>query len=85
MGFSDRYPTIRNEETPKEMEGTIHDNGSASGGTFNRLSSSRVAHFDNIKPNNPSIKDWCMPEYMDACDDLMMDPACEVNEKGTWE
>ena len=34
MGFSERYPVERNYQTPKEMEGTVHDNGSASRGTF---------------------------------------------------
>ena len=34
MGFSASYPTEGNEETPKEMEWTIHDNGSPSEGTY---------------------------------------------------
>ena len=32
--FFERSTTERNKETPIEMEGTVHDNGSASGGTF---------------------------------------------------
>ena len=32
--FQKFYTTERNEETPEEVEGTIHDNRSASGGTF---------------------------------------------------
>ena len=54
-------------------------------GRFYRLSTSRAAHYENIKPHNPSTKDWCIPAYMEEGDYLMMDPACEVNEKGTRE
>ena len=32
MGLSERYITERNEETPEEVQDTVHDNGSASGG-----------------------------------------------------
>ena len=52
-------------------------------GRFYRLSASRVAHYENIKPHNPSTEDWCIPADMEEGDYLMMDPACEVNEKGT--
>ena len=39
----------------------------------------------NIKPHNPSTEDWCIAAGMEEGDYLMMDPACEVNEKGTRE
>ena len=52
-------------------------------GRFYRLSTGRAAHFENIKPHNPSTEDWCIPEDMEKGDYLMMDPACEVKEKGT--
>ena len=45
----------------------------------------RAAHFENFKPHNPSREGWCIPEDMEVGDYLMMDPACEVNEKGTRE
>ena len=54
-------------------------------GRFYRLSTGRAAHYENIKPHNPSTEDWCIPAYMEEGDYLMMDPACEVNEKGTRE
>ena len=54
-------------------------------GRFYRLSTGRVAHYENIKPHNPSTEDWCIPADMEEGDYLMMDPACEVNEKGTRE
>ena len=54
-------------------------------GRFYRLSSGRAAHYENIKPHNSSTEDWCIPADMEEGDYLMMDPACEVNEKGTRE
>ena len=54
-------------------------------GRFYRLSTDRAAHYENIKPHNPSTEDWCIPADMEEGDYLMMDPACEVNEKGTRE
>ena len=52
---------------------------------FYRLSTGRAAQYENIKPHNPSTEDWCIPAGMEEGDYLMMDPACEVNEKGTRE
>ena len=52
-------------------------------GRFYRLSTGRAAHYENIKPHNPSAEDWCIPADMEEGDYLMMDPASEVNEKGT--
>ena len=54
-------------------------------GRFYRLSTGRAAHYENIKPLNPSTEDWCILADMEEGDYLMMDPACEVNEKGTRE
>ena len=34
MGISERYVTERNEKAPKKVEGTLHDYGSAPGGTL---------------------------------------------------
>ena len=54
-------------------------------GRFYRLSTGRAAHYENNNSHNPSTEDWCMPADMEEGDYLMMDPACEVNEKGTRE
>ena len=54
-------------------------------GRFYRLSTGRAAHHENIKPHNQSTEDWCIPADMEAGDYLMMDSACEINEKGTRE
>ena len=80
MGISERYTNERNEKAPTEVEGTHNDYGSA---RFYRLSTGRAAHYENIKPHNPSTEDLCIPADMKEGDYLMMEPACEVNEKGT--
>ena len=54
-------------------------------GRFYRLSTGPAAHYENIKPHNPSTENWCIPADMEEGDYLMMDPACEVNEKGTGD
>ena len=54
-------------------------------GRFYRLSTGRAAHYEKIKPHNPSTEDCCIPAGMEEGDYLMMDPACEVNKNGTRE
>ena len=54
-------------------------------GRIYRLSTGRAAHYENIRPHNPSTEDWCVPADLEEGDYLMMDPACKVNEKGTRE
>ena len=53
------------------------------GGRFYRLSTGRANHYENIKPHNASSEDWCIPADMQEGDYLIVDPACEVNERGT--
>ena len=66
--------TKRNQKIIKEMARPISDN---------RLSTGRAAHYENIKAHNASSEDWCIPADMQEGDYLIVDPACEVNEKGT--
>ena len=53
------------------------------GGRYYRLSTGRAAHDENIKPHNASSEDWRIPEDMQEGDYLIVDSACEVNERGT--
>ena len=53
------------------------------GGRIYRLSTGRAAYYENIKPHNASSEDWCIPADMQEGDYLIVDPACEVNERGT--
>ena len=54
-------------------------------GQFYRLSTRRAAQYENLKPHVPSPEDWCTPQNMERLEYLLVDPACEVNEKGTRE
>ena len=54
-------------------------------GRFYRLSTGRAAHYENLKPHVPSPEDWCVPQNMEGLEYLMVEPACEVNGKGTRE
>ena len=54
-------------------------------GQFYRLNTGRAAHYENLKPHVPSQEDWCVPQNMERLEYLLVEPACEVNEKGTRE
>ena len=49
------------------------------------MSTGRAAHYENIKPHNASSEDWCIPADMHDEDYLIVDPACEVNKRGTCD
>ena len=49
-------------------------------GRFYRLSTD-----ENLKPHVPSPEDWCIPKDMEGLEYLLVEPACEVNERGTRE
>ena len=85
MGISERYTTKRNKKAPKKWRGPFMITEVHQKGRFYRLRNGRAAHYENIKPHNPSKEDWCIPADMEEGDYLMMDPACEVNEKGNRE
>ena len=50
---------------------------------FYRLSTGRAAHYENLKPHVPSPEDWCVPQNMEGLEYLLVEPFCEVNERGT--
>ena len=54
-------------------------------GRLYRLSTGRAAHYENLKPHVPSPEDWCVLQIMEGLEYLLVEPACEVNEKGTRE
>ena len=54
-------------------------------GRFYRLRTGRAAHYENLKPHVPSPEDWCVPQNVEGLEYLLVEPACEVNEKGTRE
>ena len=54
-------------------------------GRFFRLSTGLAAHYKNLKPHVPSPEDWCVPQNMGGLEYLLVEPACEMNEKGIRE
>ena len=54
-------------------------------GRFYRLSTGPAAHYENLKPHVPSPEDWCVPQNIEGFEYLLVETACEVNEKGTSE
>ena len=54
-------------------------------GRFYRLNTGRAVHYENLKPLVPPPEDWCVPQNMEGLEYLLVEPACELNEKGTRE
>ena len=67
------------------MAWTVQDNGVHQQGRFYRLSTGRAAHYENLKPHVESPEDLCVPQDMDGLEYLLVEPARDVNEKGTRE
>ena len=65
MGISERYTTERNKEVLKKWRGPFMITEVHQEGRFYRLSTGRAAHYENIKPHNPSTEDWCIPADME--------------------
>ena len=81
--FQNVIPPKGSKKASKEVEGTFMITEVQQEGRFYRLSTGRAAHFENIKPHNPSTEDWCIPAGMEEGDYVMMDPACEIEKKFT--
>ena len=54
-------------------------------GRFYRLSTGRAAHYESLKPHVRSPEDWFLSQSMEGLEYLLVEPACEVSEKGTRE
>ena len=85
MGLPKCHTAQGNKKTTQEVEGTIHDNGSSSTRTVLSLEYWASGDYENLKPHAPSPEDWCIPKDMEGLEYLVVEPACEVNEKGTRE
>ena len=83
--FQNVIPTKGTKKLLKKWRGPFMITEVHHEGRFHRLSTGRAAHYENIKPHNPSTEGWCIPADMEEGDYLMMDHTCEVNEKGTRE
>ena len=40
-----------------------------------------LRHYENLKPHVSSPEDWCIPQNMKGLEYLLVEPACEANEK----
>ena len=81
--FQKVVPPKRTKKVLKKWRGPFQMTEVHQGGGFYRLNTGRAAHDENIKPHNASSGDWCIPADMHEGDYLIVDPACEVNERGT--
>ena len=81
--FQEVVPPKGTKKLLKKWRGPFQITEVHQGGRFYRLSTGRAAHYENIKPHNASSEDWCIPADMREGDYLIVDPACEVNERGT--
>ena len=67
------------------MARTVHDNGGAPAGTVLPLEYFVQRTMKNLKSHDPSPEDRCRPQNMEGLEYLLLEPAFEVNEKGTRE
>ena len=64
------------------MERNVYDNGGTPAGPV--LSHEyRASGITSLKPHVPSPDDCRVPQNMEGLEYLLVEPACEVNEKGT--
>ena len=82
LGVPECHTSKRGKKLLKKWRGPLL----ISQGPFYRLSTGRAAHYENLKPRVPSLEDWCVPQNLEGFDYLLLvEPACEVNEKCTRE
>ena len=80
--FQGVVPPKRTKKLPKKWRGPFQITEVHHGGHFYWSRTGRAAHYENINPHNASLEDWCIPRDMHDADYLIVDPACEVNERG---
>ena len=83
--FQNVIPPKGTKKLLKKWRGTLMITEVHQQGRFNRLSTWRAAHYENLKPHVPSPEDWCITQDMEEIEYLLVEPACEVNERGTRE
>ena len=67
----------------KEMERTVSDNGSTPAEPLLSLEYRACGALRKSETSRPIPEDWCIPQNMKGLKYLLVEPACEVNEKGT--
>ena len=79
------HTSKRDKKAAAEMERAVYDNGSAPAGSVLSLEYRACGALRNQTPHVSSKEDWCVPQNMEGLEYLLVEPACEVNEKGTRE
>ena len=85
LGAQEHRTSKRDKKLLKKWSGLFMITEVHQQGRFLRLSTGRAAHYENLKLPVPSPEDWCVPQYMERLEYLLVEPACEVNEKRTRE
>ena len=67
------------------MERAVDDNGSAPAGSVLALEHKACGAVRKSETSLPSPEDRYVPQNMEGIEYLLVEPACEVNEKGTRE
>ena len=83
--FQNVIPPKGTKKLPKKCRGPFIITEVHQQGRFYRLSTGRAAHYENLKPHVPSPEHWCVPQDTEGLEYLLVEPACEVNKKGTRE
>ena len=74
--FQEVVPPNETKKLLKKWRGPFQITEVHQRGRFYRLGTGRAAHYKNIKPHNPSSKDWCISADMQEGDYFIVDPAC---------
>ena len=85
LGVLERHTFKRDKKLLKKWRGPFMITEVHQQGRFYRLSIGRTLHYENLKPHVLSPEDCCVPQNMEGLEYLLVEPACEVNEKGTRE
>ena len=83
--FQNVIPPKGNKKFMKKWRGPFMITEVHQQGRFYRLSTGRAAHYESLKPHVQSPEDWCLLQSMEGLKYLLLEPACEVNKKGTRE
>ena len=81
--FQNVIPPKGTKKLLKKWRGPIMITEVHQQGRLYRLSTWSAENYENLKPHVPSPEDLCVPQNMERLEYLLVEPAFEVNEKGT--
>ena len=83
--FQNVIPPKGTKKLPKKWRGPFKITEVHQQRRFYRLSTGRAAHYKNLRAHVPSPQDWCVPQNLEGLEYLLVEPACDLKEKGTRE